>query len=329
MTPVVIIKWGALGDLILAAATIQALHTAHAGETVEVITAPAFAGLVSDWGCRVRAVPRGSGRALLAAAWALRRAGCRRVYDLQGNQRSRVLSLLSGAPERFGLWLGWPYTQAASVPREQKIHPQQRLNTLLTAAGLPPAPQRFPFAPGAAAQARVAQWLAERALTGQPLALLHAGGSARWQSKRWPEASFLTLAHTLTAAGYAVIWVGGPDERALNARLAAAVGQDAGGAFTLAELLALATRARLAVTNDSGPMHTLAAGNIPVYALFGPTRWQTSHALGQAQRVLTANVACSPCFQPHCPLTAAPLRCLTEITPEQVLARLRTDGLLT
>lgn len=328
MASIVVIKFGALGDLILAATTLQALQSAHTDTGIELITAPAFAELARDWGCPVRVVPRDSWPALLAAAWALRRAGCRRVYDLQGNSRSRLLSVLSGAPERIGLWPGWPYTQAAAVPRSQKIHPQQRLAALLAAAGLPPAPTRFPFAPGSAAQATVTHWLATRRLENRPLALLHAGGSARWQSKRWPEASFLALARQLTAAGYAVIWVGGPDERDVNARLAAQVGHDAGGVFTLAELIALAARARLAVTNDSGPMHTLAAGNIPVYALFGPTRWQTSHALGQAERVLSAHAPCSPCFQPHCPLSDTPLRCLTAITAEQVSARLRADGLM-
>ena len=138
----------------------------------------------------------------------------------------------------------------------------------------------------------------------------------------------MALASAHEARGFVVIWIGGEDERALNERLSGCTGVDATAAFSFAGLLALAQQAVFAVTGDSGPMHVLSASGLPVYAFFGPTDWRRSHALGQAARVLVNPVPCSPCQLPVCP----PERrhaCLQGITPESVLARLESDGMLT
>jgi hypothetical protein len=100
---------------------------------------------------------------------------------------------------------------------------------------------------------------------------------------------------------------------------------DATAAFNLVELAALGRRAEFAVVNDSAPMHILSASPLPVYALFGPTDWRRSHGLGQAERVLINPVACSPCHRPVCP-PGFDHRCLNELTPANVLARLAADG---
>lgn len=157
--------------------------------------------------------------------------------------------------------------------------------------------------------------------------LIHAGSSARWESKRWIEAHFITLATILEQQGLAVIWIGGAEDSSLNQKLAQVIGIDASEAFSLLELAALARQARFAITTDSAPMHIIAAAGTPVYALFGPTDWQRSHAVGQKERVLTHSVSCSPCYLPQCPTERAH-QCLVALSPEKVLACIRNDGLL-
>jgi ADP-heptose:LPS heptosyltransferase len=260
----------------------------------------------------------------------LRRNRYRRIYDLQGNDRSRALTWLSGAGTRIGLWPGWPYNLTAALPRTQRCHPFQRINALLAAAGFATAAGELALVPAAPEQQQVEQWLHEHALDpGEcPLVLIHPGCNARWPSKRWPEPAFAELAQNLTAAGLTVIWIGGPDERTLTTRLSARCGIDASSVFSINALIALAGRARFAITNDSAPMHALAAASIPIYSFFGPTDWRLSHAVGQAGRVLSAPVDCSPCFARQCPLTQNIHRCMTAISPQQVLQRLDQDGLL-
>ena len=156
---------------------------------------------------------------------------------------------------------------------------------------------------------------------------MHAGGCPAWPSSRWQERHVLELARVLSGHGLAVVWLGSDAERDLNRRLARCVGVDATAAFSLAELAALGAYARFVLGNDSGPMHVLALAGVPVYALFGPTDWRRSHALGQQNNVLYNPVECSPCHLPVCPPRRAHA-CLAGLAPEVVFSRIEADGLL-
>ncbi len=198
---------------------------------------------------------------------------------------------------------------------------------MLLAAGIDAAPALPCLPVNKAAVVQVEAWLRQHGLAGKRLVLIHAGASGRWPSKRWPIEYFQELAMALENRGLTIIWLGGELERDLNSRLAGATGIDASAVFSLAELVALGRHAAFALSNDSGPMHLLSSTSLPVYAFFGPTDWQRSHALGQAAHVLVNPVPCSPCHLPVCP----PQRqhaCLTGISPETVLARLEADGRL-
>jgi len=248
------------------------------------------------------------------------------VFDLQGSLRSRIMTRLTRAGMRVGRRPSPAYTHHPAAEHAGR-HAGDWLNGVLAAGGgggVAPG-WRLPVMP--AAQVRVQQWLQARGLLERPLALLHAGSSPHWPSKRWPAAHFRELAHGLGERGLHVVWVGGPGDSPLNRTLAAATGTDASGEFSYSELAALAGHAVFAVTNDSGPMHILAAAALPVYACFGPTDWRRSHAPGQAERVLHATAPCSPCRLRVCP-PARRHACLQDLQPAEVLERLRADGML-
>lgn len=116
---------------------------------------------------------------------------------------------------------------------------------------------------------------------GEPLAVLNPG--ANNPAKRWPGERFGVVAEHLAAVhGLRVLINTGPGEEDVARAVADACpgvrpvllaehGQ------TLAGLRAILARARLLVTNDTGPRHLAAAFGTPTVALFGPTdpRWTT------------------------------------------------------
>lgn len=321
-----IIKMGALGDVVLCTPQIERIIEAHAGE-VWLLTSPPFAPLFAGHPrLRVVVFPRQGARAMWAAWRWVRGQRFDAVYDLQGSDRSRALTLLSGAGRRVGIAPRWVYTHGPATD-DIRDHVFPRLNRLIESAGLPAAEPRPRLWPAAAEQQAVSARLAAEGLAERPFALLHAGSSTRWLSKRWEPEHFLALARGIETAGVAALWIGGPDEAELNRVLAAQAGRDMTGAFSIPGLIEVARRARFAVVNDSGPMHLLSAAGIPVYAFFGPTDWRRHHAIGQGERVFVHPVECSPCYLGACP----PERqhaCLAQIAPEQVLQRLRADGVL-
>lgn len=324
---ILIIKLGALGDVVLATPLIARLLDAHAADRVTLLTAPEYRELLSGFhGLRVISFKRKGLISMLGLLRWLLGQQYDDVYDLQGSLRSRVMTLLTQAQRRAGPAPALAYTHTP-LPANRPQHAFERFNAVLVAAGLKPAAASPCLPVSAVAVAHVDAWLRQQRLDGRRLALLHAGASPRWSSKRWPEDYFLELAMALEAAGLTVIWLGGEAERELNRRLAEQTGFDASAVFSLVELAALGRRAAFALGNDSGPMHLLACADLPVYACFGPTDWQRSHAPGQSTRVLVNPVPCSPCHLPVCP----PRRqhaCLRGLSPDTVLARLAADGWL-
>ena len=311
---VLVIRLGALGDMVMVSAFLRHLIALHgdAGE-VTLLTTPQFAPLFSGFdGLTVAAFPRQGFRARLRALGYIRRGGFARVYDLQSNHRTRILVGLSGVPQRVGLWPLWPFTHHPDYGRERPEHIFTRTNDLLAAVGLPAAPETLNLPVSTEAMQRVAAWRQTQGLEPGRYVLCHAGASPIHPEKRWP--GFAELAGHLHAAGWQMVWVGGPDDVEVNRTLSTRVGIDATSAFTLPELCELARSAAFAVTNDSAPMHAIAAAGTPVFALFGPTDWRRCHAVGQRERVLEA------------PLDPAGRRPLDGLKVESVLSRINAEG---
>jgi ADP-heptose:LPS heptosyltransferase len=322
-----IIKLGALGDVVLALPLIEQLLRHHEGERVTLLTAPPWRELLLSFpGLEVVTFERrGAGNMTRLLNWLLRQQ-FDAVYDLQGSLRSRVMTLLTQATLRAGPEAALAYTHAPT-PGHVMVHAFDRFNAVLTAAGVAAAEPGLQLPFDEATRLRVNHWLQQHGLVGKRLVLIHAGGSSAWPSKRWPEQHFLELAQALAGQGLAILWLGSDTERDLNQRLAKAVGLDATAAFSLPELAVLGGHARFVLSNDSGPMHVLSLAGVPVYALFGPTDWRRSHALGQQDSVLCNPVECSPCHLPVCPPQRAHA-CLAGLAPGAVLARIEANGLL-
>lgn len=316
---ILIIKYGALGDIIMATSVIQKIREHFTGDQVWLLTGPAFAPLFENWsGLAVQPLPRKGLRSMLQTLRWIRARSFDRLIDLQSNDRSGILCALSGVPDRAGNHPRYPYHRHPPDRYTGQYHAHERLNAILAACGIEPA-KAAPHLPATEkVRQRVQEWLADQGLGSSPLVLLHAGANRRHPQKRWP--GFAELAGELAGRGLMPLWIGGPDDRDLNRELSRHVGIDAGEGFPVLELAELGRHARFAVTNDSAPMHILSCSGIPVYGLFGPTDWRRTHALGQRHNVISVRPETESGFRPAS---------LDQITVERVLSRLQADGLVT
>jgi len=323
-----IIKMSALGDLFMALSHIDVILDHDRASEAWMLTSPAFAHLFANHP-RIRTVVLDRSRrfgndCLWGRVWWVRRQHFDAVYDLQGNRSSRRMVRFSGAPKRVGTQPRTIYTHHPEKPytRETEQNVFDRLNDTLASAGLPPASPGCRLYPSTQDRDAVMTWKRQNHIRRGAYALMHAGSSPTWPSKRWPKEKYLELATRLHAAGIQCIWIGAAEDRGINRELAGHVGIDATEQFSILQLYLLGSEALCAVTNDSGPMHIFAAAGIPVFSFFGPTSWIRSHAAGQASRVFTQNVPCSPCFSGICPSSKQHV-CLDAIAPEDVFSAIQ------
>jgi ADP-heptose:LPS heptosyltransferase len=103
-----------------------------------------------------------------------------------------------------------------------------------------------------------------------PYALLVPGGAAHRPEKRWPAEHYAALAKRLVESSITPLLIGTKAEEYELQAIAAAVPQAINlcGTTSLAQLATLARSATLAVGNDTGPMHIIAASQCPSTVLF-------------------------------------------------------------
>jgi ADP-heptose:LPS heptosyltransferase len=268
MNRILVLKLGALGNVILSLGPFAAIRRHHRTDHISLLTtrpwadwlasSPYFDEVLIDerpewwdfsgW-LRLR-------RQLIAGRFD-------RVYDLQTSARSsRYLHLfpLHARPEWSGIAHGSSHPDRN--PDRNRLHDTDRQFDQLRAAGV--------------AQAMPADlsWTGAdlaRFVLPDRFALLAPGSSAHRSVKRWPAPRYAELAGALLTRGIAPVILGsGEEEGALARELRAAMPDaiDLTNRTTLPELASLARAACFAVGNDTGPMHLIAAAGCASVVLF-------------------------------------------------------------
>src|SRR5262245_32039955 len=318
-----------LGDVCFVAPSVAALHRAAPKATLVAACREPLASLASRLpGVSETVVlsERGGLRAPLAAARAIRAAGCDAAVVFPRSLRAALSVAVARVPVRVGFASDARTAFLTHPVRGWKplrlAHRSEYFGSLLAPFGLPPPSEPWTFEPPADALRWADEFLA-RAPGRRPrlpiVAFEPAG--AYGVAKRWPEDRYAALAGRLVREEIAdVVVVGTAAMRPVEERIAAAAGAPlirAAGATDLPQLAALLARSRLLVTNDTGPMHLAAAVGTPLLALFGSTDPAVCGPRGRAPTtVLYEKVDCSPCYLEECPVPGHP--CLDRFSVDRV-----------
>lgn len=328
---ILFVKPSSLGDIVHAMPALAALRQTFPQARITWLVKRQWAELVEriDGVDRVWAIDPGLA-GWLSQVPRLRKEQFDIAVDLQGLFRSAAIGWSSGAPERIGFANGregspWFYSRLVPVPTSE-MHAVDRYLLVADALGRPSERKaEFRFRIMRADRDAVERLLEQHGvMRGAPWIAMNV--SARWPTKRWPVASFAAAADCIQRENLGrVVLIGGPDERADAVevqRLMQEQAVDLTGVTAIGLLPALLSQAAALITNDSGPMHIAAAVKTPVVALFGPTSAVRTGPYGSGHLVLTADVACRPCFSRTCG-NANQLECLTSINPEQVVSAVK------
>lgn len=286
MAKILIIKLGALGDMIMATSLIQQIQQHHADDEIWLMTSTAYRDIFANReNIRVIAFDRtGYSGFIKSLAW-IRKNHFDRIYDLQSNDRTTILCGLSGVRQIVGNHPRFPYNYHPPDKYTGQCHIYDRMLQVLESAGIKASRLLPALMLNESEKNHVISWLKNENLVDRKFIIMHAGASKNHPEKCWPY--FLELAVRLTEAGYIIVWIGSDDEADVNRENSKIAGIDASNIFSISEISELGKHAALAITNDSGPMHVLSCSGIPVYSFFGPTNWRRNHAIGQEKNILS------------------------------------------
>jgi lipopolysaccharide heptosyltransferase II len=328
-----------LGDAVMALPAIADVRRHFPGATVTVAARRPLAALAAmvPGVDHTLALESGRGARMLATipADARRlRAGCfDAVLLLPNSFHAALVAFGARIPERWGYRADFRaplLTRAVPRPRAPRMHQAEYYQHLTSALGIPAGPLRAEIRVDARHRADADRLLRAHGWDGGPLVGI-APGAAYGSAKRWLPDRMGAVAARLARDGHAGVVVVGADEDRetveIVTRTATAEGARSSRVLNLAGktdlpvLAGVLSRCRAFVSNDSGAMHLAAAVDVPVVAIFGPTReWATSPLPGPSRletAIVRTDVPCRPCMLRTCPIDH---RCMTRIAVDDVMA---------
>lgn len=317
-----------IGDAIMSLPAVAAVHDAFPENPLIIVARDYLADLYDHIPGveRVLAIPNRAGPSELAAS--IRQLRCEHFTSgllLTNSFHSALLFHLGGITRTTGYARdGRSWLLARRIPcRDDHAHHRDYYLRLAEA---------FTNRPAAAAPPRLVVTAAERAASRQRLSdfgvaadsfLIGISPAAAYgPAKAWPADRFRELIKRLVTdePRCRVLLFGSEKERL---QIEAIVAQlkthtvNLSGRMSLRESLAAIAQCRLFVANDSGLMHAAAALDVPLVAIFGPTRPERTSPLTPAHklRLLVRPSGCAPCLHRNCPTDQ---RCMTAVSVADV-----------
>jgi heptosyltransferase-2 len=318
---ILIIKTGALGDVVRTTAILPALLTRHPGARITWLTAPLMRDLLECHPSidRLCLAPRDiEALAEEAFDWVI---SLEEEYELCALASRIGAARLSGAcldaggqrtytPETepwFGMSLLRPASRGGleAANRLKRANEQTHARLMLDCLGLGGEPDRPSLAIGDARVDR-ADRLVRRVLPpgGRPVYGLSTGAGGRWTHKALTEDATAALARLIAGRlGGDVLLLGGAAEADRNARIKAAAAHPAVRAaptdLALGDFAALVGRCDFVVCSDSLTLHLANAQAVPFLAWFGPTS-AAEIDLYDTGQALVADLPCRCCYLADC-----------------------------
>ncbi len=343
MARVLIVKLGAIGDVIMAIPAAYQLHLA--GHSVDWVCGPAvlpvlrlypwIQPLVADEQHLLRGSTLQRGRELARLWRSLRRVSAGEPYALIAtlyyDRRYRLLTLPIRARRRLQLL---PHDRARRLLPGR--HHTDELARILLGRPDQVLPTCLPPIP----VPREALPVCSLPFSYRPRVVLVPAGARNLLAddvlRRWPADNYVRLAGLLLERGLEVVLAGGPGDEWVQPLFSSLPVHDLIGQLSLPETLALLDSADVTVTHDTGPLHLGGLTRTGIVALFGPTnpREKLPQRPGAVALWGGEGFACRPCYDGRTFAPCPANDCLRQLTPEHVLEEVlsmlkdRADGTL-
>lgn len=323
---ILVIRCGALGDLVVATSVIQALRRAY-GKSVIIdwVATPAGKALFKNdkrlrrvFTLKHRKVPIRLSRAKRAIIRHSKKEPYDLLLNLNAGKRFRKLADAIHADVRYGYGFSEPDTFFSSTfaLNRMKQHYAPAIGDRTAVA------DAMPKLYGSGPKKLFKKFaLPKRYLVLNPSNSHHRRHKINYRA--WPKTHWKALIKMLPERLPLVI-IGNRDEDAYFDDMRPFPGHviDLVGKTSVSELIGIIKLAEAIVTTDTGPSHIASAVHTPVYVLIGPTDINETGPYSGPENsvtVLSSALPCSPCYRTEVMHACRENLCMREIAPEKVV----------
>lgn len=317
-----VVKFGGIGDVVLATPVIDNLKREFPHLSVDVLTeAPAVSVVSGNSSVREVIGFKKKTDSSYSLIMKIRERKYDAVIDLYSNPRTAVVTKLSRAAYRVGFPFrgrGYAYNYHIT-PRGGEVHNVDFNLDALRLFGIP-IRSAEPFFPVSSDDELFAEkWFREQHIGGETIIGMNPSGG--WYTKRWEKRSFAMLAdaiHAWKQWKVIIFWGPGEYEDAVEIQKMMKAPGILAPKSTLPQMGALIGKTSYFISNDAGPMHIAAAVGIPTLGIYGPTDPRLQGPYGKRNLwVRNEDLDCLECNLTRCPIGNI---CMTGLNVDTVFA---------
>ena len=324
MSGFLIIRPQGLGDIIHLIPSLKMLREKFPDEKISLLCRKSFGCIIpKEYNIDIIEMPaHASFIEMISLIKKIRQEHFDILFDLFGNPRTAIISLLSGVKERYGFDYRirkYVYTKTYSPPNVNK-HLMQLFSDFFAYFGIE-GKVEYPNIKMPTEIKRAAEKSIEGVEIKHPF--LGINPNSGCQSRAWPKeyiVKFINLWYEKTKAP--VLLTQGPNEYEYVNSIIKEVGFEK--SFThkpvkTDEFLALLGMLDVFLTADTGPMNISWAAGTPTVALYGATTSEPTAPRGEKHLLLIADgIDCLRCHKDYC----EDKKCMKALTPEYVLSKI-------
>ena len=325
---ILVIKFGAIGDVILIVPSLRLLRNNFPDAHISVLIGQESKNILKNCPYVDELIlydkkSRDKGlKGMLKISRLLRRKNFDMSIDFQNNRTSHAISWLGAISQRFGYGNGKfsffvnkkiKYLKIRATPLDEqfRILKSAGLDTTGASRYLETWPSKEDFS-------YIERFLKNAWVSpSQVLVGMNIGSSPRWETKRWPLKKFAKLSDMLAEKDIRVVLTGSADATSATRDFMNISGTkpvNAVGRTSIGQLGALIKRCRIFITGDSAPLHIASSVGTDFIALFGPTDPLRHFEPNEKGIVIRKDIKCSPCYKSKCKKN----RCMENISVEEV-----------
>ncbi|MBU1045281.1 MAG: lipopolysaccharide heptosyltransferase II [Candidatus Omnitrophica bacterium] len=321
---ILIIKLGALGDVILISVALKAIRAKFPDAYISLLIKSEFKSIVQrcPYLDNLIVLKKNGWAHIFKQVFKIKKNDFDISIDFQNNNLSHFISFAAGIKQRFGFRnkkLGFLLNEATAFTKPDCDPITHQFKMLKRLDIVQPKDMCLEIWIAQRDKEQIDIFLKDNWFNeNQPLIGINPFASQRWETKSWDIESYAKLADRLSNKYHArIVFTGTANDRMKIKQIIALTSCkpiNAAGKTSIVELAALIKRCSVFVSVDSAPLHISAAVNTPFVALFGPTDPVRHLPYSEKFVLIWKDLECGPCYSAKCFRKS----CMRDITIDEV-----------